>query len=77
MTDFKRTDRDGETQVGTLWKHKKTGDIYTIFATCQIESTNEPGVLYHSVMGHGPLWCRPMREFTDGRFVPVHIEPPK
>lgn len=71
--DFIRTDRLGETQVGTLWQHKKTGGIYVIFASCQIEATNEPGVLYHSVEGHGPLWARPLAEFTDGRFVQLEL----
>ena len=61
------------TTVGTLWRHKKTGGIYAIFASCQIEATNEPGILYHSINGHGPLWCRPTKEFMDGRFDPISI----
>jgi hypothetical protein len=69
-----RTDDTGATQIGTLWRHKKTGGVYTVFATCQIEATNEPGVLYHSVEGHGPLWCRALSEFIDGRFAPVEIQ---
>ena len=73
MTEFKRTDATGETQVGTLWRHEKSGGIYTIFASCQIEATNEAGVLYHSVEGYGPLWCRPLAEFADGRFVKIEI----
>lgn len=73
MKAIDRTDATGETQIGTLWRHKKSGGVYTIFATCQIEATNEAGVLYHSVAGHGPLWCRPLAEFIDGRFAPVEI----
>ena len=69
-----RTDHTEETQTGTLWRHKKTGGVYTIFGTCQLEATNEPGVLYHSIAGHGPLWCRSMAEFLDGRFEPVEID---
>ncbi|WP_310619709.1 DUF1653 domain-containing protein [Flexibacterium corallicola] len=74
--EIKRTDSLGDTQVGTLWKHVKSGGIYTVFATCQIEATNEPGILYHSVEGKGPLWCRPFKEFLDGRFMPVEINNP-
>lgn len=56
--------------AGTLWRHKKTGEIYAIFALCQIESTNEPGILYHSINEHGPLWFLPAEEFMGGRFEP-------
>lgn len=71
MTTLKRTYTFGETPIGTIWQHRKSGGIYAIFATCQIEATNEEGVLYHSTQGHGPLWCRPSAEFFDGRFRPI------
>jgi hypothetical protein len=64
-----------ETQVGTLWSHKKTGGIYVVFGFCQIEATNEPGVLYHSTAGQEPLWCRSLAEFLDGRFQPAEAVP--
>jgi hypothetical protein len=55
--------------ISTLWRHRKSGGVYTISGFCQIEATNELGVLYSSVQTEGPLWCRPFAEFTDGRFV--------
>ena len=64
--------RTVEPNSGTLWRHQKTGGFYTVFGTCRIEATNEPGVLYHSINGNGPLWCRPVAEFLDGRFVRTH-----
>lgn len=70
MTD---TALDEPGMLGTAWQHVKTGGIYTAVSYCQIEATNEPGVLYRSVKG-GPLWCRPLSEFTDGRFVPIEFE---
>jgi hypothetical protein len=59
--------------TSTLWRHRKTGGVYTISGMCQIEATNEPGVLYSSVQHEGPLWCRPISEFIDGRFEPIKI----
>lgn len=59
-------------QLGRLWRHKKTGAIYTIVSDCQIEATNVSGTLYRSIEG-GPLWCRPSSEFLDGRFEPVEV----
>ena len=63
-------------ELGKLWKHKKTGGIYSVVGDCQIEATNIPGVLYRSTEG-GNLWCRPRYEFLDGRFVPIEIETTK
>jgi len=64
---------DQETHMGTLWMHVKSKGVYTVFSSCQIEATNEEGVLYHSVEGKGPLWCRPASEFLDGRFLRVGV----
>jgi len=59
--------------ISTLWRHRKSGGIYTIFGECHIEATNEPAILYSSVQVEGPLWCRPKSEFFDGRFVQLDV----
>jgi hypothetical protein len=59
--------------ISTLWRHRKTGGVYVISGFCQIEATNELGVLYSSVQTEGPLWCRPLAEFIDGRFVRLDV----
>ncbi len=64
---------DQSVPVSTLWRHRKSGGVYVISGICQIEATNEPGVLYSSVQTEGPLWCRPLAEFTDGRFVRLDV----
>jgi hypothetical protein len=50
--------------LGGIWRHKKTGRIYSILQKVIIESTLEPGVVY---------WCsgdlipfvRPVAEFLE------------
>jgi hypothetical protein len=48
-------------------RHKKTGNIYAVFALQVRESDLAPLVAYQSVQG-GPIWTRPAKEFFDGRF---------
>lgn len=57
-----------------LFKHEKTGHIYTLLTMCVMESTGRVGILYQrSVNGvpQGPIWARDAAEFYDGRFSPV------
>lgn len=54
-------------QVGSLWRHKKTGNIYAIVAHTIIEATLQPAVVYGKP-GTLVTWCRPTPEFFDGRF---------
>jgi hypothetical protein len=57
----------GVLEIGSLWRHVKTGGEYQIIGACQIEATNTPGFIYRSVET-GVVWCRPRCEFLDGRF---------
>lgn len=59
--------------ISTLWRHKKSGGVYVVSGVCQIENTNEIGILYSSVQNEGPLWCRPKAEFLDGRFIRLKV----
>jgi hypothetical protein len=56
---------------GTLWKHLKTGNMYVIVDVCLLEATLDEHVLYKRADHTGPIWCRPMSEFIDGRFEQV------
>ena len=61
--------------IGTTWKHVKTGGVYSIVGSCQLEATDRPAILYRSAKGAGPIWARDYEEFMDGRFLlMVHIE---
>jgi hypothetical protein len=53
--------------VGTVWRHKKSGGVYTVIGTCRLEATNAPAYLYTST-ANGVIWARDMDEFLDGRF---------
>jgi hypothetical protein len=52
---------------GSVWKHLKTGRIYTVIGSCRLEATGEPAVLY-TCPDDGILWARATDEFLDGRF---------
>lgn len=55
--------------AGSLWTHLKSARLYIVVGECQIESTNEPGVLYRGLNEpNGKLWARSKAEFLDGRF---------
>ena len=52
-------------------KEGRTGGSYEIVGHCVIEATGELAVLYS---GNGTtIWCRPAREFFDGRFQSYEI----
>ncbi|QXV73767.1 hypothetical protein [Rhizobium phage RHph_N46] len=53
-------------QVRT-WQHVKSGGLYNIVGTFQIESTNRPGFLYRAQKDQ-TVWGRDQEEFLDGRF---------
>lgn len=55
--------------TGTVWRHEKTGGVYRIVGSCQIEATNELGYMYQLVDVDYPIvWVRGRHEFLDGRF---------
>lgn len=56
--------------VGTLWKHKKTGGLYTIVRAAKIEADLTPAIVYEDRSGN--VWVRPEAEFMDGRFEPIN-----
>ena len=58
--------------IGSVWRHKKTGGLYTIMGTCRLEATNAPAFLYRSWYD-GTTWARDMGEFLDGRFEQVAL----
>lgn len=64
------------TLTGTIWKCEQTRAAYVVMGTCHLEADNTLAVLYQATTGTGPLWCRPMVEFTDGRFAPVDVTAP-
>jgi len=55
--------------VGSRWRHKKTGGIYTVENVVVIESSMQLCVVYRSML---IPWCRPVVEFGDGRFERVN-----
>lgn len=56
--------------AGTFWMHLKTGHLYVITGHCIIEATVTGAVLYRRAEEpEGLIWCRPIDEFMDGRFV--------
>jgi hypothetical protein len=70
---------------GTLWVHARTGDEYRVLGGCVREKDLVPMVLYASATAcwfmelrnenlwcdaeAEDVWCRPLDEFLDGRFV--------
>lgn len=54
------------------WEHIAGGTTYTVEGRAQLQVTcsscdNQEMILYRSEKD-GRLWCRPVREFMDGRF---------
>ena len=62
-------------EVGTVWRHRSSGHLYTVVGICQLEATWRPAVLYvwlnnpDAVQPEGPI-ARDREEFLDGRFEP-------
>jgi hypothetical protein len=54
----------------TVWKHWRTGNVYTVLHYAILERTGEESVVYRG-RDSGVIWVRPAREFFDGRFQPV------
>ena len=61
-------------EFGTVWKHLKTGQMFSIVGKCRIESDWSEGVLYARTDGVNvePI-ARSKNEFLDGRFVRLDI----
>lgn len=53
--------------VGTVWRHKKRGSLYTVMGSCHIEATQTLALLYYASADES-WWVRPVSEFLDGRF---------
>lgn len=60
--------------VGTVWRHKKTGNVYVIIGTCRLEATNATAYLYTS-SSNGVVWARDADEFLDGRYENITPKP--
>jgi len=63
-------------EIGSVWRHKKTGSVYTIIGACRLEHSNAPAYLYR--LAHDPdgiTWARDMDEFLDGRFEKITFSP--
>lgn len=60
-------------KLGHLYRHKKTGGVYSVIALGRNESTLEEVVVYKKYRTHRlqDVWVRPMKEFQDGRFEEV------
>lgn len=50
-------------RVGTRWRHKKTGRLYTIIGSCRLEHDASPAYLY--IDEDGVTWARNKDEFMD------------
>ena len=65
----------GEPNLGTIWKHVKSGNLYRVIQVGLIEDTLAPAVVYTRLNpDNKPLsdakWIRLLPNFMDGRFVP-------
>lgn len=50
----------------SLWKHKKTGNVYLLMSGGLVESSLEPVAIYRIRHDLGGVWwVRPMAEFLD------------
>ena len=63
-------------EVGSIWRHVKSGHDYRVISCGIIESNLTPSVIYTNMKPDAdPLseanWIRPMAEFCDGRFVAI------
>ena len=54
----------------TVYRHKKTGGLYTEMARGKLEADLTPMVIYRAHKD-GTVWVRPVSEFDDGRFEKV------
>jgi hypothetical protein len=58
------------------YRHLKSGGEYELLLVGHDEATLNPMVIYRS-LDDEEIWCRPAKEFFDGRFVPINerLEP--
>lgn len=59
---------DSFDDLSGVWVHRKTGGRYKIVTFCLIEADLTLSVVYRN-LANNLTWCRPISEFTDGRFV--------
>lgn len=57
---------------GSVWRHVKSGKVYTVIGGCHLEATGEPAVLY-TRPDDGMIWARATDEFLDGRFERINL----
>ena len=58
---------------GQRYRHVKRGTVYEVLGLCAIQDATsdydgEKAVLYFDARHQHKLWCRPLKEFLDGRF---------
>lgn len=53
--------------MSILYRHRKTGGLYTLLFEAILEKNLERVVVYRCTET-GKLWVRPYKEFFDGRF---------
>lgn len=58
-----------EVPIGSLWRHLKTDNLYTVKDIVVVESDLTVAVSYKCLGDTSRLhWLRPLDEFLDGRF---------
>lgn len=57
----------------TIWKHVKSGGLYSVIATGLLEADLTPVTIYKSLTD-SKVWVRPTAEFEDGRFTSFTVE---
>lgn len=59
---------------GSIWRHKKTENLYMVKDLVVMESDLQLAVAYSGVTENSRLtWVRPLAEFMDGRFERVVV----
>lgn len=59
---------------GSIWRHKKTENLYMVKDLVVMESDLQLAVAYSGVIENSRLtWVRPLAEFMDGRFERVVV----
>jgi hypothetical protein len=68
---------NGYPEVGSLWRHSKTGALYEVLLIVWLERTHKPHVCYIAVGSLG-AWARPVSEWDElvtvnGESVPCFV----
>ncbi|MCY0388005.1 DUF1653 domain-containing protein [Robbsia sp. Bb-Pol-6] len=58
----------------TVYKHQRTGRLYSVVTRAKLEMSGEEVVVYQSLKS-GRIWVRPSAEFFDGRYAPTSVPP--